>query len=207
MHRPALASSILIAEPFQYSPPLQPLVLEPGQRPLSSANMSALVFALVTLVAVIVLGNIIFGGNGPTPPPRSAYYSTQESSGPPPSYTRRRPATGAHSHTASITSSTLSDELASVEDAEKLREEARRRRLEMTEAYNRAKTAQQKGRRGAAQEHKQRGDAHKSSMEDLDRRAAKIIFREKNKVCSYMSLDMYSRLFSNSTCLRIVRRA
>jgi DNA-nicking Smr family endonuclease len=51
----------------------------------------------------------------------------------------------------------------------------------MSEAYSRAKTAQQKGYRGAAQEHRQKGDAHKSAMENLDKRAAKIIFRENNK--------------------------
>ena len=76
----------------------------------------------------------------------------------------------------------------------------------MTEEYSRAKMAQKKGLRGAAQEHRQRGHTHKSAMKELDKRAAEIIFREKNKVCSYMSLDMCSRLFSNSLCLRIVRR-
>ena len=101
------------------------------------------------------------------------------------------------------------DELATVEDldfAQKLREQARRRGMEMTEEYSRAKMAQKKGLRGVAQEHRQRGHTHKSAMKELDKRAAEIIFREKNKVCSYMSLDMCSRLFSNPLCLRILRR-
>ncbi|KAH8990545.1 hypothetical protein EDB92DRAFT_1864394 [Lactarius akahatsu] len=51
----------------------------------------------------------------------------------------------------------------------------------MTEAYSRAKSAQRIGDRSAAQEHRQRGDAHKSEMEELDEQAAKIIFRENNK--------------------------
>ena len=60
-----------------------------------------------------------------------------------------------------------SDEPATVEDldfAEKLREEARRKGREISEAQN--------------------------AKKELDKRAAEIIFREKNKVCSYMSLDI-----------------
>ncbi|KAH9083472.1 hypothetical protein EDB83DRAFT_2309451 [Lactarius deliciosus] len=68
-----------------------------------------------------------------------------------------------------------------LESAEKLREKARRSGREMTEAYNRAKSAQRIGDRLTAQEHRQRGDAHKSLMEELDEQAAKIIFRENNK--------------------------
>lgn len=84
-----------------------------------------------------------------------------------------------------------SDELASIEDVEfarKLREQARRRGREMTDARGRAKSAQKKGYRGAAQAHKQEAIAHKSAMEELDKRAAKIIFREKNKVGCYMDI-------------------
>ena len=84
-----------------------------------------------------------------------------------------------------------SDELASIEDlefAKKLREQARRRGREMTEARSRAKSAQKKGYRGAAQAHKQEAIAHKSAMEELDKRAAKIIFREKNKVGLYLGI-------------------
>jgi len=136
---------------------------------------------------------------------------TQESYRPPPpspSYTYRPPATYAYSQTAPWTSappdysrgvhhirtpsqthlsSTLSDALAGVEDlefAKKLRDKARRSGREMTEAYSRAKSAQRMGDRWAAQEHRQRADAHKSVMEELDNRAAKIIFKVNNKVRS-----------------------
>ena len=134
--------------------------------------MPAIALVLVATVAVCVIGSYFFGEreDGRRPPPPS------------PSYTHRRPP--ATSHIAPRTSSSLSDELLGVEDSKKLREEARRRGREMSEAYSRAKAAQKKGYRGAAQEHRQRGDAHKSSMEDLDMRAAKIIFRENNKVSS-----------------------
>ena len=60
-----------------------------------------------------------------------------------------------------------SDEPATVEDldfAEKLREEARRKGREISEAQN--------------------------AKKELDKRAAEIIFREKNKVCGYISLDI-----------------
>jgi hypothetical protein len=78
-----------------------------------------------------------------------------------------------------------SEEPASVEvldSAKKLREQARRRGREMTEARSRAKSAQKNGRRGAAQAHRQEAIAYKGAMEELDKRAAKIIFKEKNKV-------------------------
>lgn len=82
-----------------------------------------------------------------------------------------------------------SDEPATVEDldfAKKLREQARRKGREMSEAHSRAKSAQKNGSRAAAQEHRQRANAHQSAMKELDKRAAEIIFREKNKVCSYV---------------------
>jgi len=85
---------------------------------------------------------------------------------------------------AVVASDLRSDEPASVEDldfAKKLREQARRTGREMSEAYSRAKSAQKKGSRGAAHEHRQRANAHKSAKMELDKRAAEIIFREKNK--------------------------
>ena len=87
-----------------------------------------------------------------------------------------------------VSSSDLrSDEQAGVEDldfAEKLREQARRRGREMSEARSRAKSAKKKGYRGAAQAHRQEAIAHESAMKELNKRAAKIIFKENNKVCS-----------------------
>jgi hypothetical protein len=85
-----------------------------------------------------------------------------------------------------VSSDFRSEEPASVENldfAKKLREQARRMRVEMWEADSRAKSAQKKGSSGAAQEHRQRANALKSAIKELDKRAAEIIFKEKNKVC------------------------
>ena len=54
----------------------------------------------------------------------------------------------------------------------------------MSEARGRAKSAQKKGHHGAAHAHRQEAIAHESAMKELDKRAARIIFREKNKVSS-----------------------
>ena len=54
----------------------------------------------------------------------------------------------------------------------------------MSEARSRAKSAQKKGYRGAAHAHRQEAISHKNAMKELDKRASKIIFTEKNKVCS-----------------------
>jgi hypothetical protein len=86
-----------------------------------------------------------------------------------------------------ISSDLCSGEPASVEDldfAKKLREQARQRGRDMSDARSRAKSAQKNGRKGAAQEHRQNAIAHEKVMKELDKRAAKIIFTEKNKVCN-----------------------
>lgn len=132
---------------------------------------------------------------------------TQQSYRPPPqspSYTYRPPPTYSHSQTAPWTSappdysrdvhhtrtpsqthlSSTPGAPAVVEDlefAKKLRENARRRGREMAEAYSQANSAQRMGDCWGAQEYRQQGDAHKSAMEELDERAARIIFRENNK--------------------------
>lgn len=96
-----------------------------------------------------------------------------------------------------VSSDLYSDKPAIVEDleyAKKLREKARRKGLEMSEARSRAKSAQKKGSRGAAHIHKQEAMVRESEMKDLDKRAAKIIFRENNKVSG--QLDICQR-FSN----------
>ena len=90
-----------------------------------------------------------------------------------------------------IVSEVRSGEPASVEDlnfAEKLRVQARQRGRDMSEARNRAKSAQKKGYKGAAQAHRQEAIAHEKVMKELDKRAAKIIFREKNKVGHFMGI-------------------
>ena len=85
-----------------------------------------------------------------------------------------------------VSSDARAGERATVEGldlAKKLREQARRKGREMSEAHSRAKSAQKKGSRGAAQAHRQEAMSHESAMKDHDKRAAEIIFREKNKVC------------------------
>ncbi|KAH9176275.1 hypothetical protein EDB89DRAFT_1903105 [Lactarius sanguifluus] len=119
--------------------------------------------------------------NAPPPlPPRDSQTAPWTSA--PPDYSRDVH----HTRTPSQThlSSTPSGALAVVEDLEfvkKLREKARRRGREMAEAYSQANSAQRIGDCWGAQEYRQQGDAHKSAMEELDERAAKIIFRENNK--------------------------
>jgi hypothetical protein len=52
----------------------------------------------------------------------------------------------------------------------------------MREARDLAKNARKIGDYGAAQTHKQDAISHESEMKSLDKRAAKIIFKENNKV-------------------------
>jgi len=164
--------------------------------------MPALALALVA-AAVIVLAICIFGkeidripsrGSGDKTrsrrPPRRARTST------PPDYGWGKPY--AQTPTRTKLSSTRSDERASIEDAYKLREQARRSGDEMSEAYSRAMIAQKKGMRGAAQEHRRRANAHKSSMEELDKRAAKIIFRENNKSRKEGTVDLHGLYVSEA---------
>jgi hypothetical protein len=85
---------------------------------------------------------------------------------------------------AVVSSDLRSDEPAIVEDPnspKKLREQARRKGREMSEARSRAKSAQKKGYRGAANAHRQEAMAYEREMKDFDKRAAKIIFQENNK--------------------------
>jgi DNA-nicking Smr family endonuclease len=61
----------------------------------------------------------------------------------------------------------------------------------MSDARSRAKSAQKNGRKGAAQEHRQNAIAHEKVMKELDKRAAKIIFTEKNKHCKEGTIDLH----------------
>jgi hypothetical protein len=63
-----------------------------------------------------------------------------------------------------------------------LRERARRNKREMHEARDFAKSARKRGDYTAEQKHRQDAIAHESEMKSLDKRAAKIIFRENNNV-------------------------
>jgi len=83
-----------------------------------------------------------------------------------------------------VSSNLRSEEPTSVEDldyAKKLREQARRKGREMSEARSRAKSAQKKRYHGAAHAHREEAIAYESAMKELDKRAAKIVFRENNK--------------------------
>jgi hypothetical protein len=68
-----------------------------------------------------------------------------------------------------------------------LRERARRSNREMREARDLAKNARKRGDHAAAGKHRQDAIAHESEMKCLDKRAAKIIFRENNKVRGSLS--------------------
>lgn len=86
-----------------------------------------------------------------------------------------------------ISSDLRSEQPAGVEDldfADKLRTRARHRWDEMSEERTRAKSAQKRGHKEAAQAHTQKAIAHEKAVKDLNKRAAKIIFTEKNKVCN-----------------------
>jgi hypothetical protein len=86
-----------------------------------------------------------------------------------------------------VSSDLHSDEPANAEDhdfAKKLREQARRRGREMSEARSRAKSARKKRYGGGAQAHNREAIVYEKAMKELNKQAAKIIFTEKNKVCS-----------------------
>jgi len=66
--------------------------------------------------------------------------------------------------------------------ARELRGRARRCKIEMRDARDLAKSARKSGDHAAERMYKQDANALESEMKSLDKRAAKIIFREKNKV-------------------------
>jgi hypothetical protein len=71
--------------------------------------------------------------------------------------------------------------------ARELRERARRCKREMHAARDLAKSSRKSGDYKAEQRHKHDTMAYESQMKDLDKRAAKVIFRENNKVRGYSS--------------------
>ena len=72
--------------------------------------------------------------------------------------------------------------------ARELRERARRCKREMHEARDLAKSTRRSGDHQAEQRHQHDARAYESQMKDLDKRAAKVIFRENNKVRGHPSL-------------------
>jgi DNA-nicking Smr family endonuclease len=68
-----------------------------------------------------------------------------------------------------------------------LRGRARRSNREMREARDLAKSARKRGDQTAAERHRRDAIAHESEMKSLDKRAAKIIFRENNKARGRLS--------------------
>ena len=71
--------------------------------------------------------------------------------------------------------------------ARELRERARRCKREMHVARDLAKSTRRSGDYQAEQRHQHDARAYESQMKDLDKRAAKIIFRENNKVRGHLS--------------------
>ena len=80
----------------------------------------------------------------------------------------------------------ISSDVEDLDFAKKLRELAQRRRQKMSEERSREKRAKEMGNLAAARYHKEQAIVHKKEMKELDQRAAKIIFREKNKVGRWM---------------------
>ena len=71
--------------------------------------------------------------------------------------------------------------------ARELRERARRCKREMHVARDRAKSTRRSGDYQAEQRHKHDAMSYESQMKDLDKRAAKVIFKENNKVRGHPS--------------------
>jgi hypothetical protein len=79
----------------------------------------------------------------------------------------------------------VDDAVANAKDNKKaieLRERARSSTREMLDARDRAKSARRRGDRVAESDYKQQARAHESTMKNLNKNAAKIIFRLKNQV-------------------------
>ncbi|KAI0256070.1 hypothetical protein BJV78DRAFT_1118289 [Lactifluus subvellereus] len=62
-----------------------------------------------------------------------------------------------------------------------IQERARRQHREMCDARARGKSAYKRGDNAAERTHKQEAIAHKSTMDQLNMRAAEMIFKQKNK--------------------------
>jgi hypothetical protein len=75
--------------------------------------------------------------------------------------------------------------------ATELREKARRSDREMRSAFDLAKSAQRRGDYRAEQRHRQDAIAYESERKSLDKRAAKILFSENNKVRGHPSRCQY----------------
>lgn len=73
------------------------------------------------------------------------------------------------------------------EVARDLREKARRSNREMKEARDRAKSARKRGDSEARYTYEREAISHESGMKHYDKKAAKIIFRENNKVRGHLS--------------------
>jgi hypothetical protein len=77
-------------------------------------------------------------------------------------------------------------EIESIEDddiSKELRDRAQRQHRQMCDARAQAKRAHKRGDYEAERMYKQVAMARRSAMDQLNAEAAKIIFRQKNKVC------------------------
>jgi hypothetical protein len=79
-----------------------------------------------------------------------------------------------------------SDEIESIEDVDigkELRNRARRQHREMRDARAQAKSARKRGDDVAENRHEKEAIMRENAVDQLNERAAKIIFHHKNKVC------------------------
>ncbi|KAI9459093.1 hypothetical protein F5148DRAFT_1287218 [Russula earlei] len=83
-----------------------------------------------------------------------------------------------------------------MEAARQLREQARRSDREMRQALDRAKSARNTRDYGVERTCKQEANSHESKKKNLNKRAAKIIFRENNKAHQEGTVDLHG-LYAN----------
>ncbi|KAH9061245.1 hypothetical protein EDB87DRAFT_405601 [Lactarius vividus] len=173
--------------------------------------LSLNLYLVLTLAAAAYVIGEFFGGKDNDAPSRDSYYPSPsynsgttrtqplESYRPPPQplsstyHLYRPPPAYAYGQTVprSFATPDQDGEGEDLEFAKKQREIARRSGREMAETYSRAKSAQRMGDHWAAQELRQQGDAHKSSMEVHDWYAAEIIFCENNKNRRDAMIDLH----------------
>ncbi|KAI9463663.1 hypothetical protein BJY52DRAFT_1210374 [Lactarius psammicola] len=152
--------------------------------------MPTLKLAFTLATAAYAIGKYFLDGKGDDPlppPPRELYHSSS-------SYNSGTSQT----HLPSARSASP-DAVEELELAKRLREKARHSGWEMAEAYSEADSAERMGDLWAAQEYRQQGHAHKIAMEELDKRAAKIIFREKNKNRGDGMIDLHGLYVAEAT--------
>ncbi|KAH9083563.1 hypothetical protein EDB83DRAFT_28082 [Lactarius deliciosus] len=164
----------------------QPTVALPNNRTPSQTRPSS------TRIHASRLSSSLFDTDHVDEPPEYEYFPTS-SHAPPrvPTGSKPPPPTAP---VVVVSSGPCTDGPVGIEDlefAQKLREQARCKGREMSEARSRAKSASEKGRLGAAHAHRQDAIAYESEMKELHKRAAKIVFRENNKNRGEGMIDLH----------------